>query len=122
MPILDVELILAPGETPVSDLAARIAEAAGEVLGSRPGGTWIKLRFVEAGLYAENGGAPTGVYPIFVSVLKSALPAGEALQTEISRLTDSIARVCDRPAENVHIIYQPAAGGRIAFGGKLVGP
>ena len=44
------------------------------------------------------------------------------LQTEVDRLTAAIAQICDRPAENVHIIYLPEGAGRIAFGGKVIGP
>jgi phenylpyruvate tautomerase PptA (4-oxalocrotonate tautomerase family) len=120
MPILDVELVLSPGETPDFNLAARLADAAGEVLASRPHGTWVKLRFIEANLYAENGGMPEGIYPVFVTVLKSRVPARPELEVEIRRLTESIAQVCSRSAENVHILYQPEATGRVAFGGNIV--
>ena len=120
MPILDVELVLAPGETPVSDLAARLADAAAAVFDSEPRRTWVKLRFVQPDSYAENAGASGGPYPVFVTALKSKVPAGNDLETEIAKLTEAIARVCDRPAENVHILYQPDAAGRVAFGGNLV--
>ena len=120
MPILDVELVLAPGETPDFNLASRLAEAAGDVLASRPHGTWVKLSFIEANLYAENGGMTEGIYPVFVMVLKSRVPARPELEVEIKRLTESIAKVCGRPVENVHILYQSEATGRVAFGGNLI--
>jgi phenylpyruvate tautomerase PptA (4-oxalocrotonate tautomerase family) len=122
MPILDVELVLAPGETPVSDLAARLADAAGQVFGSEPRRTWVKLRFMEAGLYAENNNPAGGIYPVFVTVLKSRLPIGGELESEIKSLTEALAEVCDRSLENVHIFYQPEGAGRVAFGGNLIGP
>lgn len=121
MPILDVELVLAPGETPVSDLAARLADAAGEVFGSEPGHTWVKLRFLDASLYAENASPAVQALPVFVTVLKSKSPTGAELATEIRNLTEAIAGICDRPAENVHLLYQPDAAGRAAFGGNVVG-
>jgi hypothetical protein len=31
-----------------------------------------------------------------------------------------VTRQADRPAENVHVIVEPALRGRVAFGGKLV--
>lgn len=120
MPVLDVELVLAPGETPVSDLAARLADAAGEVFGSEPGRTWVKLRFMDGSLYAENASTPDEALPVFVTVLKAKAPQGAELETEIRKLTDACARVCDRPAENVHILYQADGAGRAAFGGNIV--
>ena len=121
MPILDVELVLAPGEMPVSDLAARVAEAASAVFASAPGQTWVKLHFLEANLYAENGGAAEAIHPVFVTVLKSTVPAAAELQAEIRQLSAAVAKTCDRIEENVHIMYQPDGSGRVAFGGKLVG-
>ena len=31
----------------------------------------------------------------------------------------AIAEACSRPVEDVHILFEPPAAGRIAFGGKL---
>jgi len=44
MPILDVEVVTAPGERLRDTLAKELAEIAGPILGSEPGGTWVKLR------------------------------------------------------------------------------
>jgi phenylpyruvate tautomerase PptA (4-oxalocrotonate tautomerase family) len=121
MPILDIELVGEPPREIRRDLAARLAEAAGEALDSRPGGTWVKLMILPEGDYAENAGGPDdGVRPVFVSLIKRSLPCGEALQREVAVLTRVVAEVCRRPAENVHLIYRAAAAGRVAFGGKLV--
>ena len=70
--------------------------------------------------YAEDGGVPEGVYPVFVSVLKARWPAPEARQGEVDRLTAAVAEASHRPAENVHLFYQPEGAGRVAFGGRLV--
>ena len=71
--------------------------------------------------YAENEGGPgEGVWPVFASVIQRRLPEGEALAAQTKALTEAIARVCARPAEHVHVIYQPPAAGRVAFGGVLV--
>ena len=122
MPILDVEIVLKPGEMLTSDTASRIAEAAGEVFASRPRGTWVRLRVLDSALYAENESGPSvDVFPVFVSVLKSGIDA-DKLKEEASRLAETIARVCNRPKENVHILYETEATGRVAFGGRLLEP
>lgn len=121
MPVLDVEIVARPGETITDDLARRIADLAGEVFQTPPGRTWVKLRTLPAAHYAENGGGPPeGVYPVFVSVLKSQQPSQEEGTTEAAKLTTAIAQACGRPRENVHVLYLPAAAGRMAFGGRLV--
>ncbi|HSF80058.1 MAG TPA: hypothetical protein VLA49_02425 [Anaerolineales bacterium] len=131
MPILEIEIVLQPGEIPVSDLAQIAADRAAQVFGGPPGHTWVRLRLLPAGQYAENsGGTPGGdtpgsepppeVYPVFVTVLKAQPPEPPALQQELSQLTRALAEVCARPEENVHILYLPPAAGRMAFGGQLV--
>ena len=122
MPILDVEIVLNEGESLDRTLAAKLADAAGEIFGSVAGGTWVRLRELPAAGYAENGGGPAeGVRPVFVDVLLADPPSGEELRLQVHRLTLAIAKLCDRPPENVHVLYAPAARGRIAFGGKVAG-
>jgi hypothetical protein len=71
--------------------------------------------------YAEDGdGLPPDLFPVFVTVLKAKLPGAAALQAEAAQLTMAVARTCGRAAENVHVIYQPAGAGRVAFGGEIV--
>ena len=121
MPILEVQLVGEPPESVVRDLAQRLANAADEVYRSGPQGTWVKVQFLPRQNYAENGGGPPeGVLPVFVFVLKRDVPRGDALKAEISALTKAIAAVCDRAEENVHVVYEPPAAGRVAFGGHLV--
>lgn len=121
MPILDVEIVLRPGENLRPNLASQLADQAGEVFGAAPGTTWVKLRAIPADDYAENGGGPPqGVYPVFVSILKAKLPDIDKLQAEVASLTAAVAQVCARPPENVHLIYLPEGGGRVAFGGRVV--
>lgn len=121
MPILDVEIVGHPEEHD-SGLAARLAEAAGEVLDSPPGGTWVRLHHLPPGRYAESGGGPhPGVRPVFVSVTCAVVPCGEDLARRVRALTEAVARECDRPPANVHVFHEPPARGRVAFGGKLVG-
>jgi phenylpyruvate tautomerase PptA (4-oxalocrotonate tautomerase family) len=118
MPILDVELV---GEVPPrvrQNLAQRIADAAAGVLASRPRGTWVVVRFLDSAAYAENDGA-SGVTPVFVRVLQYAPPSGDALAAEAARLTRVVAEACERNPGEVHLLYEPAARGRISFGGEL---
>ncbi len=122
MPILDVELVQAAGERPAAGMPAALAEAAAKVLASRPGGTWVRLRTLERSRYAENGGVlDPDVRPVFVTVLRSVLPPPQELEREAAALAAAIAGVCGRPQENVHILYEPPAAARIAFGGRLLG-
>ena len=117
MPILDVEIVTAFGETLDEGLARALADLAGEVFGSEPGRTWVRLRQLPESHYAENDAV--SVLPVFVSVLLRDLPAGGALRAQAHLLAAGIGEACGRPAENVHILYQPKASGRIAFGGDL---
>jgi phenylpyruvate tautomerase PptA (4-oxalocrotonate tautomerase family) len=117
MPILDVRLI---ADSAPPDLAQRIADAAAGVLGSPPRGTWVAIDLVPPARYAENGGAEPGVAPVFVRVLLRDGAAREGLADQVAALTRAIASCCGRPVDNVHVLYEPAAAGRLAFGGNLV--
>lgn len=120
MPILNVECVAESSDLAPS-LAQSIADAVGKALGTPPGRTWVRLRVLEAQMYAENGTAcGADELPVFVDLLHHQSPTGDALHAEISALTDSIARVFGRPTSRVHICYAPAAAGRQAFGGRLV--
>lgn len=121
MPILEVEIVMHPGEIIPEGLASEIAERVGEIFGSAAGGTWVRIYSLPREHYAENGVSfEDTIRPVFVSVLKGKLPPPDILRDEVCRLTEAIAKVCGRPAENVHIVYQPEGSGRVAFGGKLV--
>jgi phenylpyruvate tautomerase PptA (4-oxalocrotonate tautomerase family) len=54
MPILTIEIILRPNESLRRGLAAELADRAGEIFGSAPGETWVKLTTIPAGQYAEK--------------------------------------------------------------------
>jgi phenylpyruvate tautomerase PptA (4-oxalocrotonate tautomerase family) len=120
MPILHVEIISRPDESIRAGLAKELADRSGEIFGSPSGGTWVKVYLLAREAYAENSSTEEDILPVFVSVLKAKLPPVDTLQEEIARLTAAVAQVCDRPEENVHIIYMPEGSGRVAFGGKLL--
>jgi phenylpyruvate tautomerase PptA (4-oxalocrotonate tautomerase family) len=120
MPIVDVEIVLRPGETIHSEIVTELANELGEILHSPPRGTWIKVCGFPAGHYAENGGTPDGVYPVFVSILRSKLPDLANMEKEVEKITGAVAHICGRSSENVHVIYRSEGRGRVAFGGRLV--
>ncbi|MGE3167218.1 MAG: hypothetical protein AB7O52_20110 [Planctomycetota bacterium] len=120
MPILDIEMVLNPGDSLPHRLASDLAHRAGEILGTTHGRTWVRLRALPSSSYAENDEPVTKHRPIFVNVLKSRRPEGLALVEEVARLTQALAEVCGRPADYVHLFYEPDGAGRVAFGGKLL--
>lgn len=118
MPIVDVEIVGA--DSVASDLSSRLADVVGQVFGSSPGTTWVRVRLLPRHLYAENNtDSPEGWYSVFVTVLKARRPTGADLESEVRALTEGVSAVCERPAECIHILYEPDADGRIAFGGRL---
>lgn len=119
MPILNLEIIGNQKDFPY-DLAQKIADAAGHALDSRPQGTWVKLSFIPPQQYAENGGVEDGMNPIIVSLIQSEVPPANHLGEQITKLTNAISSASGVPSQNVHIVIEPGAKGRIAFGGNLV--
>jgi phenylpyruvate tautomerase PptA (4-oxalocrotonate tautomerase family) len=122
VPILEVELVGPLRETAREGLAARIADRAAEVFGAEPGTVWVALREIPREDYAESGGGPpAGTSPVIVRVLKSRIEKDrDDLAAEAAALTRAVAGACGRPAENVHLVYEPPGAGRVAFGGGLV--
>ena len=120
MPIVDVEIVVNDGQSRRASLAAELAEVIGTIFETPKGRTWVRVRTLPRSYYGENGGAPDHAQPVFVTVLKARRPHGEALNREIRLLTNAIASIVDRSAESVHVLYEPDAEGRIAFGGHLV--
>jgi phenylpyruvate tautomerase PptA (4-oxalocrotonate tautomerase family) len=120
MPIIDLEIVLRPNEIIREELVSELADELAEIFHSSPGKTWVKVHPLAENQYAENGGRPEGVSPIFVMVMKSELLPFEEMQNELAQVTGAVAQICGRPSENVHVIYQPEGRGRAAFGGKLV--
>jgi len=118
VPVVDVELV---GDTSVTaQLTQRLADEIGQALDSRPGGTWVRVRLLDQAHYAENGGMDDSVRPVFVTVLERQRPEGEDLARRVGRVTTAVAEATGRPAENVHVLFEASAAGRLAFGGRLV--
>lgn len=122
MPILEVELTGGVAAATRSGLAQRLADAVGAIFRSAPGETWVRLRDTHPENYAENATDTfaAGVHPVFVRVLRRALPDPEPLAQEIKALTEAVAVATGRPADQVHVAYEPPGAGRIAFGGRVV--
>ena len=120
MPIVDIEIVLKPNEIVQSEIVEELADQLGEIFGSPKGTTWVKVHALTHDYYAESGGTPDGVFPVFVSILKSKLPSTEEMQKEVEMITGAVAQICGRPSGNVHVIYLPEGRGRVAFGGKIV--
>ena len=98
-----------------------MADEAGHLYPSGPGDPWVVVREITAGGYAAND-SPEGVYfPAFVHVVRMQLPDTLVLIAEAARLAEMAGRALNRPPDNVHIIFEPSGGGRVAFGGRLRG-
>ena len=120
MPIIDVQIV---GEIEVPSRAKMtqiIADRVGGILKARVGGTWVRLHFFPADCYAESGNVPSEVMPVFVSVLTGKRVEIDDRSRIALELASAISEITSRPEENIHIVFEPEAVGRIAFGGKLV--
>jgi phenylpyruvate tautomerase PptA (4-oxalocrotonate tautomerase family) len=113
MPIVDVELVGDGDAAP--ELAAELARSLGQALGAPEGNVWVTLTRRPVGDYAENGPPPAPL-PVFVRVLASG---GDPQQRAAwaSAIAEAVGAAAGRPAERVHVIFEPDAAGRVFFGG-----
>ena len=123
MPIVDIQVVA--GTVPDPEVSGKeklqtLTDALGSLFGGDPGSIWVRLRSIDQDSYAENHMAQ-GAWPAptFVSVLRMELPEPDALRREMIEVAEIVARSLGRPLENVHVIYEPSARGRIGFGGTL---
>ena len=120
MPIFDIEIVTRHGETLPPALAGNLADALGTVMGAAPGKVWVRLRALPADDYAENAVGVDRPFPVFVTLTAYAPPEGEHLDRVVLQVAEAIAKLTDRSPDNVHVLVEPAAKGRIAFGGKVM--
>ena len=119
MPVFDIEIVTRHGEAVAPALASDLSDALGAVMDAASGKVWVRLRTLAPEGYAENQAGPQRPFPVFVTLTASAPPEGEHLEHVVQQVTEAVAHLTDRPVENVHVLVQPAAKGRIAFGGKV---
>ena len=119
MPIADVEIVTRPGERLAGDLAGALADALGAALGCAPGRLWVRLRPLAAEGYAENGAGDGRPSPVFVTLLAYAPPEGEVLERTARAVAQAVAGLTGRESAHVHLVVEPAARGRVAFGGEV---
>jgi phenylpyruvate tautomerase PptA (4-oxalocrotonate tautomerase family) len=123
MPLIEIERVLPEGgDAAPPGLAQSLADAAGRVLGSAPGHTWVRLRTLPASAYAENDAVAldAAVLPVFVTVLHAHPPQAEALAVQVRALTEALALALGVQAQRVHVQIAPPGAGRQAFGGTMV--
>jgi phenylpyruvate tautomerase PptA (4-oxalocrotonate tautomerase family) len=120
MPILDVTLVPGNGETLAADLPRQLADAAGRAFGAAPGSVWVTLHLLPVDRYAENDTAAADTpRPVFVRVLKAIEDTADARAAEAAALAAAFAACLACDPSHVHLIYEPAGRGRVAFGGRL---
>jgi phenylpyruvate tautomerase PptA (4-oxalocrotonate tautomerase family) len=120
MPIIDIEVVARRGEVLPETLARELADHLGAAFDATPGKVWVRLRTLDGAQYAENDMGDNRPFPVFVTYTASQIPEGEQLAGRIAKITETVARLTERPPGNVHVLIAPAARGRIAFGGRLV--
>lgn len=113
MPILEVEVV---GEC--GDVAKPLADAVAKEFEDERWKVWVRLRRLDAADYAESHEGPH--QPVFVSVLSMSFRESELMATTMRRIATAVAGAVGRPLENTHVTYEPAARGRLAFGGEMV--
>jgi phenylpyruvate tautomerase PptA (4-oxalocrotonate tautomerase family) len=122
VPIVDVVIVSDDASWP--DLAQTLADGIGDALGAPIGTTWVRLRALDRSHYAESGGADADAdadaAPVFVEIISRRAPDGPQLSSAVVDIVRAVARATGRPAERVHVIFEPDGAGRIAFGGRLV--
>lgn len=122
MPLIDLEIVCASREAFARHSAQRLADDIGRALGSPPGHTWLRQRWLSQLDYAENEApAPAAFGPVFVRLGLAHPPADDAARAEqVRTVTATIAQVLAIEPDLVHVRYEGALAGRQAFGGRLV--
>jgi phenylpyruvate tautomerase PptA (4-oxalocrotonate tautomerase family) len=98
-----------------------LADSLGVLFGSHPSGTWVRARQQQRAYYAENMiEVSDNLRPVIVEILKSDPGTEKERAIEAAAVSALVAQTLRRDTRHVHVIYQPEARGRVAFGGQLV--
>ncbi|MEJ6603344.1 MAG: hypothetical protein ACKVI3_01315 [Verrucomicrobiia bacterium] len=119
MPLVEVEFI---GKTEVetASFTRPIADKLGEIFKSPTACTWVRVRHTPATHYAENqSGNPRGANAVFVTITLRELPDPASQAIQAREIAHALTGISGIPSAQVHLIYGPAAQGRIALGGEL---
>jgi hypothetical protein len=119
MPVIEVCIVVPNGGSIPPGAAKALADAVDGVLQAGPGKVWVRVNALPQSLYAESGDVEDAS-PVFVRILRAQMPDAEHLAHEAQELAHAIAGCLGRGVDLVHIEYEPAARGRVAFGGRLL--
>lgn len=119
MPIVTIEIFGGLGRR-AGKLAQALADECSPAFPPNHREVWLHLRLVPGENWTVSNRSIRGPLPVFVHVVREVNPRGAKLRREIERLTGAVARVTGRPQKQVHVIYEPSAKGRMAFGGRLL--
>lgn len=117
MPILEIEIVGAVNES--ASVAKPLADAAGRILRAAPGQIRAKVRFLPIDEYAECGTDSGESQPVFVSLLMTQFVDIEERESIASDLANAFGEILQRSPESIHLLFEPEAAGRVAFGGRL---
>ena len=120
MPIVTIKVVEQSVATHDRTIVQRLADKLGQVFGSEPQGTWVKLEYLPRSQYAENDAEDAQMQPTFVEILKKTLSSEDVLAREALVVSEVVATTLHRSQENCHVIYAPPGEGRVAFGGRLI--
>lgn len=116
MPIIDVEIV---GPAVDVKIVQPLADALGHAFKAAPGKVWLRVRALPPSHYAENHD-PEPPAPVFVTILARHPPHGDALDRRVASVTEAVARITGCDSRHVHVLFEAATSGRLAFGGVLV--
>ncbi len=118
MPIFHVDVLT--GDR-LPRVAPDLANDLGALMRAEPGHVWVRLSACHPEDYGENAVAASDVPRwVHVRVILRAVPPEPELAELASQITRIVAQRLEREPDNVHVLFEPPAAGRIAFSGELV--
>jgi phenylpyruvate tautomerase PptA (4-oxalocrotonate tautomerase family) len=122
MAVVEIELVVAhsmEGELSGNQTSA-VANTLAEIFGTGPNRTWVRFRYLPSNHYAQNGTYDESrELPVFIRILKNRPPQKEEMAEQMIAIARRLAPIIGRPAEFIHILYEPTARGRFGVGGVL---